>query len=51
MKIKIFIHQLGIAEIKINDDGTAIFHHKIYASYKGARRALTAFYGFAYENK
>ena len=51
MITKKFIHQLGIAIIKISDDGSATFKQKRYSSYKAARRALTTYYGFAYEKK
>ena len=46
-----FIHQLGIATIKIDNDGSATYKHKRYTSYKAARRALTTFCGFSYEEK
>lgn len=51
METRKFQHQLGTAIIRINPDGTAMFRRKEYSSYKNARRALTNYYGFAWEIK
>lgn len=51
MTQKIFHHQLGTAIIRIYPDGTATFNRKRYASYKAARRALTKYVGFCWEEK
>ena len=51
MTKRYFVHQLGMTFILVYNDGTSIFNGKLYSSYKSARRALTRYYGFAYEQK